>query len=488
MQILRGLGFKPPVSVVKATPIVSAAAYGMATAIPEGALTSDGKLVWTYTIEPLGVWQIVAPDEKPDPKMLTSIDSTDILQGNGTWAESSLYVGGFAIDRTSIIKNNRWTISIIDMPAQLSKPTLAWLVQQIQAAKSQKAGYDWPTLLSVDVNGNPITCGYQTSYPAPPASCPKTACIDGFAESLNGGEIWLSDASVSATPVVKWWSGNDEQGFLAHFANYKNDPHTFKFYSYCDWYNAMGGPSWNPCSGADGSSIKGPCLPSTDMNLFFKQLDQYWAPGVLGALGQKGPAWQLQKSEPPIGKFVHPITGKTWGLWASLYPSPNPCHDPTNCGDASQHIGAWNSSIDSPNSVSLQIGLRELPDPGWWNLLWGDVFDAIKWIGSVVAAGLQAIADALTALVQSLACATDAASQAQLAQLIKTNPAAATVLAAARLTCPPPVATPPTRCSNGSIVVAGQTCPAPWYLQWYTLVLAGGAVAVAAVHIARSRR
>ena len=427
-----------PFSTGGAAPVVaSTSGAGVGTAIPEGTCTSDGKLVWSYSVYPLGAWHVVAPTETC--KANSSIPSGPILAG---LTGQPVYVGPFPVSH-DLLSNSNWEITDFALPTQLPRVWADWIVSIIQAGNGSQNGSAW-------------------NVTAQASSCPLAQGGERQIIKPGGGGTLVSAFSLIPNET-KVWVGQDDSGNACHYIQYVNDPNTYKFYNYCDWLNYFKS-GWDPCIDADAFG-NSPCLAfgvQGDLASLFQQLDQFHV-GL-----DKGPAIDAMKQSPPAAKFVHPITGKTWGMWIGI------SSDTRLTGGAPAESGTWNSGSDRPAGFHLEVGFREMPNAS----IWDAIIDLLEWIPSVIAAVVNAVINTL----QSLVCTAPAQAQA----LAKSQgPAGLAALAALQATCPGAQLPAVTQCPNGTLVPVGTACPTPWYLQWYTLLIAAGLVTVGVVHFAR---
>jgi len=332
--------------------------------IEDGQCTSDGKLVWFH-----GQWRIMTPSDPP----CTSNASVTALQVIATGVQ--LYVGPFPYDKP---------LQIYTTPGSLPSGALSYIGQKIQAS-AQAAGL---------TSGPAITQTYgpwlwpmDTYSGTGSAYCPTNGAPPQCTTTAS-----LSQAQPGLTGTVG--IGKDAQGNQCHIYSTPQNPLAGQWYDVCDWLNAIGiAPSpaaatvpWEPSratktvgiiNGVDTCDVQASPLAS-----LFDQFDEL-------NYGDPNP----DDGDAPFFKFVDPISGTTKGVWLAFGLDSKAVNSP----------GIYVSDLGRPQSVHLEVGIRDIPSCDLCFLK--TILEYIFWLPAQIFTDVAEVVATTLSAVGAVACA-----------------------------------------------------------------------------------
>lgn len=407
-------------TVRQATPAIQAATL---TRI-EGTCTKDHLLIWS-----VGQWRLISPGDPSPPTCARTIDTTwyDVAESS-LYGETPIYIGPFPISQPLISEPHAVTspdqteITPYFDPNQILK---AWCPQIANMLAAASTAYGYDTLVNPYDGSNNIARGWPG---LPPFSTDPNSLFAKTNQAWDGSRFTDRNGAT-------WWVGKDEAGNSCTYVVHPNgdspsDVKTYKCYSDYDWALYLGLKTRGQLQALFGS-------PQDVVGELKPDLMTQWTCDIMDS---------TCTNQYPIAKWNHPATitytpvgsmnpdpnhsvsgTEVWGLWCKLaLPDSGP----------GQAFGFWNPTLQRPQPYVLYVGFGKIPQEPWYN----QVLDALWFVPSLIAQGLNAVAQGTIALgtavisaIQNLVCANP---QAALQASSKGGGYAIAGTSAVALTCP----------------------------------------------------
>jgi hypothetical protein len=421
-------------STVTASPSSGGTVYdptvGSSPATPEGAATSDGKLIWSA-----GAWRIKSPNDTPT--QVLDYDSSSIVASAKVDPSLPLYVGAFPFN----VGATSPYVTMLTKPSQFDQRFLPTMQSMMTAAAAKGTR----------------------------KNCAMDYCASWADPDLTPTTTVLTPSNYQAPQTFV--TGTDSDGNPCHIATYPGNPTAFTCYSLVDWATGAGfiktwpNPAdfWSYWTQPCGVLIWGCGATETGLvQLFncFQGTCHIMKSELSYAMAQTPADWLANL--PPFGAFIHPATGQQWGLWLALVKDAGPSDaveaEPGKIvggtlGDPS--VGAWNETSDQPFSYHFEIGFAPMATVTTWEEVLKDVLEGIFYIPGLIFTDVAAAIGVIVSTLGTLAC--DAVSSPTAAAGVSAamggakNPATGIAVAGVAITqaiCGNPNPPPPPATSN----------------------------------------